>query len=397
MSGADWAKSSIVQALNARHDMNIVCISASKVPSSAANSIQAMKACQALAQLEHTITLLVPAGSGDGSMRPVDDQQLEALYGLRTLFRVEWIPSRPVLKHYDFCWTAVRRARMLKADIVYVWPLQAAVFGLLNSLPVILEMHGPPEGSLGPWLFRFFLHLGGRKRLLPITQALERMLEHAYHDPGSMSRVSPNGVDIEGFEGLPVPSEARRALGLRDALTVGYTGHLYSGRGMGLLVELARRFPQVQFLWVGGRSEDVHAWQERLSAEGLANVTLTGFIENSRLPMFQAAADVLLMPYERSIQGSSGGDSAAYASPMKMFDYMACKRAIISSDLPVIREVLNESNAVLCPPEDVSAWAAALEKLLRDQEKGNTLARQAWQDVQQYTWQRRAQKALDGF
>ena len=49
------------------------------------------------------------------------------------------------------------------------------------------------------------------------------------------------------------------------------------------------------------------------------------------------------MPYPRSIFGSSGSaDSAAVASPMKMFEYMAVERAIITSDLPVIREVLNE-------------------------------------------------------
>jgi glycosyltransferase involved in cell wall biosynthesis len=103
------------------------------------------------------------------------------------------------------------------------------------------------------------------------------------------------------------------------------------------------------------------------------------------------------MPYERVITGSSGGNSAAYASPMKMFEYMACKRAILSSDLLVIREVLNETNAVLCAPEDVAGWTGALTALLGDEARRTSLADQAWHNVQSYTWLERARRALAGF
>jgi glycosyltransferase involved in cell wall biosynthesis len=209
--------------------------------------------------------------------------------------------------------------------------------------------------------------------------------------------MSPNGVDMERYTNLPEPTAARKLLDMPTTLTVGYTGHLYPGRGMSLLTELARCFPGINFLWVGGRQQDVNVWCERLAAENIRNITLTGFVENSQLPLFQAAADILLMPYERVITGSSGGNSTTYASPMKMFEYMACKRAIISSDLPVIREVLNPSNAILCPPEDIDAWSQALGNLIYDEEKRNSLAEQAWLDIQQYTWLERARKALQGF
>jgi glycosyltransferase involved in cell wall biosynthesis len=166
---------------------------------------------------------------------------------------------------------------------------------------------------------------------------------------------------------------------------------------MSLLVELARCFPGINFMWVGGRQEDVSLWRERLAAENFKNITLTGFVENSRLPLFQAAADILLMPYESVISGSSGGNSSSYASPMKMFEYMASRRAIISSDLPVIREVLNPSNACLCPPDNIEVWSETLGSLIYDQERRLNLADQAWQDIQQYTWLERARKALEGF
>ena len=76
---------------------------------------------------------------------------------------------------------------------------------------------------------------------------------------------------------------------------------------------------------------------------------------------------------------------------------MACQRAIISSDLPVIREVLNTANAILCPPNDIDAWSAALSQLIADGGMRQKLATQARLDVQQYTWLERARNALEGF
>lgn len=71
------------------------------------------------------------------------------------------------------------------------------------------------------------------------------------------------------------------------------------------------------------------------------------------------------MPYERSIAGSSGGNSADICSPMKMFEYMAAGRVILTSDLPVIREVLDDTIAVFCQPEDKTAWQEAFARILR--------------------------------
>src|SRR5690606_10349374 len=129
-----------------------------------------------------------------------------------------------------------------------------------------------------------------------------------------------NGVDLERFENLPDPVTARRQIGLPEAPTVMCTGHLYAGRGAGLFLLLAKSLPQAQFVWVGGRAQDVAYWKQQIESD---NVIFTGFVPNQNLPLYQAAADLLLMPYSRTIMGSSGSaDSAAVASPMKMFEYM---------------------------------------------------------------------------
>jgi glycosyltransferase involved in cell wall biosynthesis len=266
-------------------------------------------------------------------------------------------------------------------------------------VPVLLELHGEPEGRLGPAVLGQFLKLPGRKRLLPITHALLERVEARYGfrlDPEQVVVVS-NGVDLERYMALPDPEEARQRLGLPQGFTAGYTGHMYPGRGMGLLFELARLFPQVNFLWVGGRPSDIQAWQPRLAEQEITNVTLTGFIENSRLPLYQAAAEVLLMPYETYIEGSSGGNSVDICSPMKMFEYMAAGRAILSSNLPVIGEVLDEEQARLLPPEEVGVWAAALQEMIDKPQERLRMGERARRQVEWYTWQERARRALAGF
>jgi glycosyltransferase involved in cell wall biosynthesis len=372
--------------------MKIVCISASQVPSDTANSLQAMKACQALAQLGHAVTLLVPGNPGQA----ISERQLSRQYGLSTPFEVRRLP---VPLRRLFPWLAVRRARRIEAQALYVWPVQAAVLGLQAGLPVLLEMHDFPGGRFGPFWYRRFLKTPGCKRLLVITRALKAGLERVYGTglpPGEVV-IAPNGVDLERFAALPDPPAARRQLGLPEALTVACTGHLYAGRGAELFLALAGKFPQVRFLWAGGRPQEVEQWRARAAAGSLENVTFTGFLPNEQLPLYQAAAEVLLMPYGQRIAISSGmGCSAEISSPMKMFEYLASGRAILTSDLPVIREVLDETTAVFCPPEQTAAWESALGELLRDPIRRQTLGREARQAAAGYTWRERARRCLVG-
>ncbi len=371
--------------------MKIVAIAGSTIPSDTANSIQVMKACNALVQLGHELTLIVP---GKPTSETVD---LRSHYGLQTDFPIEWLSSS---SRRMFTWDSVRRARALHADIVYSWFPQSAVFALLHRIPAIFEIHIQPTGTFGPIWHQAFAKFSGRKRLISITGALVNILEHDFHmrlNPDDVV-IAPNGVDLERFAALPDPVTARRQIALREAPTVMCTGHLYAGRGAELFIALARTIPDAHFVWVGGRPEDIDFWRRRVETNNIYNVTFVGFIPNGSLPVYQAAADILLMPYSQSIMGSSGtADSAAVASPMKMFEYMATGRAIASSYLPVIREVLNETNAVFCKPDDITSWKTALGRLLKDENLRNNLGGQARQDAQGYTWLSRAQRIMNGF
>jgi glycosyltransferase involved in cell wall biosynthesis len=377
--------------------MKIVFVATAQVPSDRANSIQVMKVCQAFAQLGHQVTLLLPNTHPGRDKR--DWESLSVQYGLATRFQIEWLSIPFLAGRRGYIHRAVRRARQLQADILYTRVIPAAVWGLLHRLPVILEMHELPGGFFGPVWYRLFLRLPGRKRMLPLTHSLRRMLEKAY--PSRLSDeqvlVSPSGVDIERFENLSDPESARRQLGLPPGPTVVCTGHLYPGRGMDLFLKLASRLPVANFLWVGGRENDVQIWQQQAQLGNLNNVTFSGFIPNQRIPLYQAAADVLVMPYQSSVSGSGGGDIAGVFSPLKMFEYMATGRAILCSDLPALREILSDDMACFAPIGDVDAWQVSLERLLSDHDFSNPLAQAARIEARHYSWLERARRALKDF
>jgi len=373
--------------------MKIVCISASFVPSKTANSIQTVKAAHALAELGHEVCLLVP---GD---RETGWEEIQRHYGIQQRFGIHWIEENLAFRRYDFAVKSVLDARRMKPDLIYTRVLQASVLALWWRIPTILELHDRVTGRLGPWFFRRFYTSKTPHRLLTNTRALRDVIfEEMNIKMGEMDiLVAPNAVDLERYQNLPAPPNARKALGLPEGFTAGYTGHFYAGRGMTLMANLAKELPDIYFLWVGGDSTDVTFWEERLRSEGIRNVTLTGFVDNAELPQYQAAADALLMPYGTAISGSGGGDSSEIASPIKMFEYMAAGRAIISSDLPVIHEVLNEEMAVFCPPEDVSSWKKVLLTLQTDIDRREQLGENAQRAVKDYSWRARQERALRGF
>jgi glycosyltransferase involved in cell wall biosynthesis len=402
--------------------MRIALAAPTYLPARRANTIQVMKMAQALVAIGHQVRVTVPDPFPGPPRQAEDPEWLELAhhYGLQHRFIVEWLPALPRMRRYDYAMRAVQRAQRWGAHIFYTRLPQAALLACFNSLDTILEMHDIPGGILGPWIFRRFVRSARARRLVAISHTLADDLaaRYALPAPDGFTLVAPDGVDLERYADLPAPEVARKSLFVPDrpslaksigpgtqlplrlgqppAFIAGYTGHLYPGRGSELLLGLAARLPEITFLLAGGEPQDISRLGAQVNAQGLQNVILVGFVANADLPLYQAACDVLLMPYQQHVAASSGGDIARYLSPMKLFEYLACGRAILSSDLPVLREVLSPEIAVLLPPEDVTAWVASLLQLYRSPQERARLAQRARQAAGQYRWEARAERLLAG-
>jgi len=207
--------------------------------------------------------------------------------------------------------------------------------------------------------------------------------------------VAPDGIDLERYGDQPGKDEARKRLGIDPgAFVAGFSGHMYPGRGIDRIFDIALRMPDVVFYLMGGMEEHIEENRRIMKNRGIENIVFTGFVVNSELPLYQAASDVLLMPYQRRVAAVSTADIASFFSPMKMFEYMAANRLIVSSDLPVLREILDETNAVLCPPDDTEAWCEAINRARNDPSWAEKIAEKARSDVERYTWRNRVRRIL---
>jgi glycosyltransferase involved in cell wall biosynthesis len=370
--------------------MKIAFIAPSFIPSRRANSIQTMKMAQAFTLLGHRVLVIVPG------VEPVItwDKDIAPHYGLSEKFELEWVPIKNIFRGYDFALKSIRTAMKWNADLIFTRHPQSAALASKRNIPTIFEAHDLPHGRMGPISFQQFLSGAGCKGIVSISDALLNAINSLYDIDDTPTHTAPDGVDLVRYKDLPTPDEARSLLELEDKFTAGYTGHFYPGRGIEVLLDTAEKLPEVQFLFVGGQPKDIERISETIKSNKLDNVTLTGFIENSVLPKYQAACDVLLMPYQLEVSGSSGGNISKYLSPMKMFEYLAVGRPILSSELPVLKEVLDEGNSILLPPADALKWSSAIEELKVNPELCAKLGKNARNTAQNYSWQSRAENIL---
>jgi glycosyltransferase involved in cell wall biosynthesis len=181
-------------------------------------------------------------------------------------------------------------------------------------------------------------------------------------------------------------------------MNVGYTGHLYEGRGIGLLIEVARRCAWLQLHIVGGEPDDIQRWQS--ASKGMSNVDFYGYVDPVETPRYRDMCDVLAAPYQRVVKVAGDRiDTSKYMSPLKIFEYMASAKAIVCSDLPVLREILRDGEtALLCKPDDVDDWCRAMIRLRDDPGLGERLAANAFREYEgKYTWEGRAARVLEKF
>jgi len=101
------------------------------------------------------------------------------------------------------------------------------------------------------------------------------------------------------------------------------------------------------------------------------------------------AVDILVLPNSGKTEISRNR-----TSPMKMFEYMASQRPIIASDLPSIKEILNENNAILVKSDDSEDLASNINVILKNQDFSDKILMQAYQDVQKYSWINRVKTIL---
>ena len=343
----------------------------------------------ALRGLGHTVIIVAPAamenadfGSDGGlvawlkrHMPRFVYELMELSYALLTFLRL----SRAVREHQPDC--LYERYNLFQPAGVWIKRMYGLPYLLEVNAPIFAE-RAHYDGISLQWLARWSERYAWRNAdvALPVTQVLGAMLQQ---EGVSAERITviPNGINTERFVANPDTAHAKRTLGLEGHLVLGFTGFVRDWHGMDKIIDfVAQDGAQLQcHLLVVGDGPVRNQLEQQAQRLGVADrVTFTGVVQRDAVAAYVAAFDIALQPAV-----------VAYASPLKIFEYLALSRAIVAPSQANIREILrHEENALLFDPADGAGLVKAIQRLLLDPALRERLACKAGATIaeQGLTW-----------
>ena len=287
-----------------------------------------------------------------------------------------------------------REAEDFKPDILYerynLYLLAGLWLKRKLRLPMILEINAPlfeernrfGKLKLKGWARRAERALWREADVaLPVTQVLANMVARV-RGSGAM-QVIHNGADLDN---VPLPgNDLRTRLGFEGKVVLGFVGFVRPWHGLEWAIRALPRLPQNVDLLVVGDGPAQESLEQEAQALGVKRrVHFVGRVPHQDIASYIQAFDIALQT-----------KAVAYASPLKMFEYMALGRAIIAPDQPNLREILKaDRDALLFDPADETSFFTALERLSRDGELRERLGSAARRSVEEtpFTWAENARR-----
>jgi glycosyltransferase involved in cell wall biosynthesis len=367
--------------------MKLLYVTPGPIPSQAANSVHVMKMAQAFTERGCDVTLSFSSNSLE------TDGEIFKKYAIKSPFKLYRVKIFPFISRLYFSFKSALFAKESNFNLVFSRCIPTAFISGILGVPFFLEIHDSPN-SLGR-AARFMFNRSIRsERLCGLVVISNALKDHILDMTGLHNEqilVLHDGAD--NSENI-TPSKLPRGQGY--SFNAGYTGHLYEGRGIEVIVYLAEIFPDAFFHIIGGREEDVKQWLGK--TKGMDNICFYGHVPHNEVASFLLSFDVLLAPYQKKVAvAGNRGDTSRWMSPLKIFEYMASGKPIISSDIPVLKEVLHHrDNAFLCPPEDWDAWKETFSFLRENPGFAKHLGESARRALEEkYTWNARAAQILE--
>lgn len=375
--------------------MRLIYLTNSRIPTEKAHGFQVMKMCEALANAGVDVELWLPR-----RFNPIKEKPF-VYYDIREIFIIKKIPIIDLIPLYKILGPLANFIESMSFAIFNAWRLSKTDFDIIYSrdqftlwllsflnYKFVYEMHKMPRHS------GFYKKIWRKaKKIITITAILKNAIVKEGADVSKIL-VAHDGVDLEIFDAVNKSvEELKIELNLpKEQFLVGYVGKfktLEQEKGLKTMIEaLSILDKEIKMAFVGGSELEIKEYKslaQRFNV--LPRCVFIGHQPYKRMAEYMKAMDAVVLP-------SPDKPLAHYSSPLKLFEYMASGRPIIASNLPAIREVLNDKNALLFKPENSDDLARAVKMLKASPTLGFHLSRQALADAQNYTWAIRAKNIL---
>jgi glycosyltransferase involved in cell wall biosynthesis len=334
---------------------------------------------QELMQRGHEVVLCANVGDG------LPEGTVEGMRTHRFRWRYRDVGVSKAMHRWAHGLRVARLAKDHGVDIIYERESSmgsGALASQLSKLPLVVEVNDLWWTTLSlRQASRIVSHSGGVRTIIPQEFHGKTIWVHAAVDTGPYTDIGP--MAIEGLEGRKV---------------VGNTGSLLAWHGApelaAALPVLLESEPRATYLMVGKPTSDIAIDNLELIRSAARDagvpeaVVTTGRVPHTDIPGVLAACDLCVAPYDPSGEAELERYGFWY-SPMKLWEYMAAGRAVVSTDLPNIREIVGEDRGVLVPPGDANALAGAMVELLADDGARRAMGEAGRRFVAQNTWEHR--------
>jgi len=359
--------------------MKLMYLANIRFPTERAHGVQIAKMCEAFSDAGTTVTLVVPNRAISISENPYEYYGVKPNFEIVKIGGIENPQSRIgyVISYVKFVLQLPSFCLKNRAEVFYSRDESIVFILSLFGIKAVWEAHGWKNN-----LFTIYF-LNKVKGIVAITHmAKKRFVENSVSEQKII--VAPDGVDESLIQNKIDKNFARKKLGLPAQGTYAfYIGSLSDWKGYKTLLQCARMLEDlsVKVVIVGGIVE-------KLQKE-FPNVIFMNFVPYKELATVQAAADILVIP-----NSAKSIVSTEYTSPLKLFAHMASGRPIIASNLPSLREVLDEETAYFFEPDSPESLAKTIRYVASHSSEANEKANAALTKVWEYTWKERASRIL---
>lgn len=365
--------------------MKIYYLTSSLIPSINANTVNVISMCSALSKYSKKIDFFFSSKDG------IDKFYIKKYFNISFKNQVNLNFSKTIRFHEFSIFLKSLRIFFKdlflkqKPDLVICRNIYGAFFFSFFFQKIFFETH-----TIEKIYFRKIIQSFILKKNNVITIAITKSLKNKLINTFELIDHNINVLPDASFD------NSRRNIYKKKKLDgqfkIGYFGHLYKGRGIEIIINIAKKLTNFQFYIVGGDKNSYLFFKKKNLPK---NIILTGHKNFKISKELMQEMDILLCPYQKQVYLKDQKTStSSIMSPLKLFEYMSTNKIIISSNLNVLKEILiNNVNCFLVNPKNTQEWVDTIIRIQKDKSLSKTISNKAYLSFKsKYSWDIRVKK-----